>query len=66
MNKRIEGLVARKGGARPVADTAIASFLAFPAQDEPHYPVQATLAGVRSAKRHHAREIVGAIPDQFT
>ncbi len=61
MNKHVESHVARRGGGRLVASTAVASFLAFPAQDEPHHRVQAPFAGVRSA----SREIVGAIPDQF-
>jgi hypothetical protein len=66
MNERVNGLVARTGGERPVASTAVATFLAFPPQDEPHDRVQAPFASVTGTNRDHAREIVGAIPDPFS
>ena len=65
MNEHVQGLVARRGGDRPVASTAVANFLAFPPQDEPHHRVLALLAAMTGANDGYAREIVGAISDQF-
>jgi hypothetical protein len=65
MNECVGRLVAREGGEGPMAGTAVASFLVIPPQEEPHHPVQALLAALTGANGDHAREIVGAFPDQF-
>ena len=64
MNECVGRLVAREGGEGPIAGTAVASFLVIP-QEVPHHPVRALLATLTGANGDHAREIVGAIPDQF-